>query len=137
MFCCSFVGRYRSPKALRANDKAGVNDALKSYISSFKRPSLEKNRQATTSGNEIATPLHLAVQCAPTAMVEYIISKGIVDLRAKYKHGNTALHFAAMQGREDVVELLLREPDVDDTATNNQGKQVSFSPDRYSHDIAL
>ena len=76
------------------------------------------------SSNELATPLHLAVQCATTSMVEYVISKRAVDLSAKNRQGNTALHLAAMQGRDDVVELLLQEPDIDDSVTNHEAKQV-------------
>ena len=57
-------------------------------------------------------------------MVAYIVSKGVVELSARNKSGNTALHLAAMQGRDDVVELLLDHPDIDDSIVNNAGKQV-------------
>jgi oxysterol-binding protein 1 len=109
--------------ALRANDRASVDEALKLYASSSKCSSLERPRQ--TIANDMPTPLHLAIQCAPAQMVEYILSKGTIDLNAKNKQGNTVLHLAAMQGRDDVVELLLLQPDIDDSIVNNQGKQVS------------
>ncbi len=118
--------KYRAlTSALRANDKAGVDEALKSYTSVPKRPSSEKGRQSTSS--DLATPLHLAVQCAPAPMVEYIISTKKVDLSARNRQGNTALHLAAMQGRDDVVDLLLQQPDLDDSVTNHEGKQVCRS----------
>jgi oxysterol-binding protein 1 len=61
-------------------------------------------------------------------MVEYIIHQRKVDLSARNKQGNTALHLAASQGRDDVVELLLQEPDIDDSVANHEGKQVIITP---------
>jgi len=92
----------------------------------MKRMSLDKNRPGGPTTYDVATPLHLAVQCAPTSMVEYILSKRKGDLSARDKRGNTALHLAAQQGRDDVVMLLLQEPDIDDSVANNEGKQVSI-----------
>lgn len=60
-------------------------------------------------------------------MVDYVISRQTIDLSAKNRQGNTALHLAAMQGRDDVVELLLQQPDIDDSMTNYEGKQVNLS----------
>jgi oxysterol-binding protein 1 len=110
--------------ALRSNDKPGVDDALKTYTIPTKRQSFEKGRQSVGSSNEVATPLHLAVQCAPASMVEYVLSQHKVDLSAKCRNGNTALHLAALQGRDDVVDLLLSDPEIDDSILNNDGKQV-------------
>ena len=62
--------------ALRSNDKAGVDDALKTRIS------FDKPRHSTGGVLEIATPLHLAVQCAPTSMVDYLLSRHKLDLSA-------------------------------------------------------
>lgn len=101
-----------------------MDDALKTYAVPTKRQSFEKGRQSSGSSNEIATPLHLAVQCAPTSMVEYVLSQHKVDLSAKSRQGNTALHLAALQGRDDVVDLLLSEPEIDDSILNHNGKQV-------------
>jgi oxysterol-binding protein 1 len=101
-----------------------VDDALRAYAIPTKRQSFEIGRQSSGSLNEIATPLHLAVQCAPTSMVEYVLSQHKVDLSAKNRQGNTALHLAALQGRDDAVELLLSEPEIDDSILNHDGKQV-------------
>jgi hypothetical protein len=110
--------------ALRANDRAAVDDALQQYAATQKRQSSEKGRPSMSFTGDAATPLHLAVQCAPTSMVEYVVTQRKVDLSAKNKQGNTALHLAASQGREDVVEMLLQHPDIDDSLTNHEGKQV-------------
>ena len=110
--------------ALRANDISGVDEALRNYTAPQKRPSSEKVRVSSAPTIDLSTPLHLAVQCAPVSMVEYIISKHKVDLSAKNRSGSTALHLAASQGRDDVVDLLLQQPDIDDSLINHEGKQV-------------
>jgi ankyrin repeat protein len=66
-------------------------------------------------------------------MVEYVISSKKVDLSARNRQGNTALHLAAMQGRDDVVDLLLQQPDLDDSVTNHEGKQVRRSLSYINH----
>jgi oxysterol-binding protein 1 len=116
---------------LRANDTSGVDEALRTYTVPQKRPSSEKVRVSSAPTSDLSTPLHLAVQCAPTSMVEYLLSKHKVDLSAKNRLGNTALHLAALQGRDDVVDLLLQQPDIDDSLLNHNGKQV---PSPNSHD---
>jgi ankyrin repeat protein len=65
-------------------------------------------------------------------MVEYVISTGKADLSARNRVGNTALHLAALQGRDDVVDLLLQQPDIDDSVVNHEGKQVP-SPESVNH----
>jgi ankyrin repeat protein len=57
-------------------------------------------------------------------MVEYLLSTHKLDLSAKNKQGYTALHLAALQGRDDVVELLLQREDIDDSIVGYDGKQV-------------
>jgi oxysterol-binding protein 1 len=113
--------------ALRTNDKPGVDDALKTHFTHQRQPSFERSRQSSSSLSDLATPLHLAVQCAPTSMIEYVLSKHNVDLSARNRQGNTALHIAAVQGREDVVDMLLQQPDIDDSVLNHEGKQVCRS----------
>jgi hypothetical protein len=70
------------------------------------------------------TILHLAIQCAEFPVVEYVLSDGLntLDLNARDKDGNTPLHIAAAQGRTPVVKLLLEQKDINDAATNAQGK---------------
>jgi oxysterol-binding protein 1 len=96
---------------------------LKTYSTQTKRPSFD-NRVSPGSSYEIATPLHLAVQCASPSMVEYLLSRHKLDLSAKNRQGNTALHLAASQGRDEVVDLLLQQDEIDDSIVNHEGKQV-------------
>lgn len=66
-------------------------------------------------------------------MVEYVISTGKIDLSAKNRLGNTALHLAALQGRDDVVDVLLQQLDIDDSVVNHEGKQVPSPSTRKSY----
>ena len=65
-------------------------------------------------------------------MVEHVLSQGKIDLSAKNRLGNTALHLAALQGRDDVVDLLLAEPEIDDSIVNQDGKQAFIALDQIN-----
>lgn len=74
--------------------------------------------------------LHLAVQCAELAVMEYILSttttnpaatSGLPYLDINHRDsttGNTPLHTAAHLGRTEVVALLLKQPDINDSVHN-------------------
>src|SRR5262249_21173314 len=95
----------------------------------------------TTSGISVTTLedssiLHLAVQCAEIPVVEYVISDGTgtIDINARDKDGNTALHLAALQGRGPIVRLLLEQPDINDSLPNFQGRlplDLARTPDIF------
>jgi oxysterol-binding protein 1 len=83
--------------------------------------------------NPQPSPLTLAVQCAQTPTVEYILANAsYIDVNHKDQYGNTALHYAARTGRADVVELLLKKRNINDTVQNHEGKQpvdISKTPE--------
>lgn len=69
-------------------------------------------------------------------MIEYVISDGTgtIDINARDKDGNTALHLAAQQGRGPVVRLLLDQPDINDSLPNFQGRlplDLARTPDIF------
>ncbi|EPQ29271.1 uncharacterized protein PFL1_03026 [Pseudozyma flocculosa PF-1] len=98
-------------EALRKGDRA----ALHPFLSAAK-PEGGKHYENTS-------PLHLAVRCAETSVVELCLDYKSVNVNAiENQHGNTALHLASAAGRDDVVELLLRQEDIDDTKRNFQAK---------------
>lgn len=77
-----------------------------------------------TTTLEDTTILHLAIQCAELPVIEYVLSDGtgIIDVNARDKDGNTGLHIAASQGRNQVVRLLLEQKGINDSIANYAGK---------------
>jgi hypothetical protein len=78
--------------------------------------------------------LHLAIQCAELAVIEFVLSQQAADVNARDRDGNTPLHVAAQLGRVPVVKLLLDQKDVNDAVTNYQGKsplELARSPEIY------
>ncbi|KAL8819815.1 MAG: hypothetical protein Q9223_001821, partial [Gallowayella weberi] len=96
-------------EVLRAGDKDAITKAV-----------------VESKGLEGTTIVHLAIQCADPAIVEHILSvaksnPGVtVDVNARDKDGNTPLHLASMLGRPSTVQLLLSQPDIDESSPNYQ-----------------
>lgn len=118
------VRKFRIVEALRSGDTASISRALRETSESGPRPSTSSINTISGGPLEDTTVLHLAIQCAEFPVVEYIISDGVgyVDVNARDKDGNTPLHVAAIQGRTQVVKLLLEQKDINDAITNNQGR---------------
>lgn len=81
---------------------------------------------------ESTSPLHLAVRCADLNIISFLLNYKTIDLNAvEAQHGNTPLHIASISGRDDVVQLLLEQQDIDDSKRNSDGKdplEVAKSP---------
>ncbi|KAK9246905.1 Oxysterol-binding protein-domain-containing protein [Lipomyces tetrasporus] len=117
------IRTYRLLEALRSNDTSYLSRLL----------SVASDKSSTSSGVSAATGapaeitnnlLHLAVQVASPSTIEYILaSDSHIDINGVDSDGNTPLHLAAAQGREDIVSLLLNRPDINDTIANAAGKQ--------------
>ena len=130
------VRKFRIFEALRSGDTAAISKAIRE--SDGHRISTSST---TTSGTLVTTLedssiLHLAVQCAELPVVEYVIADGIgsIDINARDKDGNTALHLASQQGRGPVVRLLLDQPDINDCLPNFQGRlplDLARTPDIF------
>jgi hypothetical protein len=127
------VKKFRIFEALRSGDTASISKAIRETDSS--RVSMSSSG-AGFSGLEDTTILHLAIQCAELAVIEYVLSDGAgtIDINARDKDGNTALHLAASQGRSHVVRLLLEQPDINDSIANYQGRlplDLARTPDIF------
>ncbi|KAK9759824.1 hypothetical protein K7432_016760, partial [Basidiobolus ranarum] len=96
-------------EAMRLGDK----EAIKAIVSSYIRPG---------TSNKIF-PLHMAVSSADRATTEFVLSLPEVYVNQQDHTGNTALHIGASLGRIEVVKVLLRHEDIDDTLVNRDGKQ--------------
>ena len=115
---------------LRSGDNAAITRAV---VDSSTLPTISEDgmkTQATSGTLEGTTLLHLAIQCADPPVVEQILTVAksapgtAVDVNARDKDGNTALHLASMLGRSSTVRLLLEEPEINDSQLNYQGKSA-------------
>lgn len=119
----SSVKKFRIVEALRSGDTASISRAIRENADNGPRASISSfSIQAGTLEN--TTILHLAIQCAEQPVVEYVLSDGAgsLDINARDKDGNTPLHIAAVQGRSQVVRLLLENKEINDAIANNQGR---------------
>ncbi|KAK9464695.1 Oxysterol-binding protein-domain-containing protein [Lipomyces arxii] len=119
------IRKYKVLEALRSNDIP--------YLSRLIAPETDASSVSSQQTSiDLSTILHLAVQVASPTTVEFIISSNnpAVDINGVDSDGNTPLHLAAALGREDVVQLLLDQPGINDTVPNSGGRQP-FEVCRY------
>lgn len=127
------VKKFRIFEALRSGDTASISKAIRE--SDGTRVSTSSVNGAS-AGLEGTTILHLAIQCSELPVVEYVLSDGAgtIDVNARDKEGNTPLHLAAVQGRGQIVRLLLEQPGVNDSIANYQGRlplDLARTPDIF------
>lgn len=111
------VKTFRLYEALRNGDTMAISRTI--------RDTTEDSSDVTRS-----SILHLAAQCADLAVMEYILAtttsnpnatSGLPYLDINHRDpntGNTPLHMAAHLGRAEVVSLLLKQPDINDSLHN-------------------
>ncbi|KTW29126.1 uncharacterized protein T551_02400 [Pneumocystis jirovecii RU7] len=135
------VGTEESLKTFRLLEafRLGDTQAVDKWFFAYEKDLIEdctRTPSSSIKAFDLFSPLILAVQCASISIVEHILSKSIVDVNYKDDHGNTALHLAAHMGRFDVVKMLLRNVNVNDTILNNNKKQayeLCTSPEIYHY----
>ncbi|KAL2757824.1 hypothetical protein ACRALDRAFT_1061116 [Sodiomyces alcalophilus JCM 7366] len=120
------VRKFRIVEALRAGDTSSISRAIRETADAG--PSRNSISSVSSLGGgaglDDTTILHLAIQCAEFPVVEYVLStsSGAIDVNSRDKEGNTPLHIASIQGRAQVVRLLLEQKDVNDAIPNAQGR---------------
>ena len=129
------VRKFRIFEALRSGDTASISKAIRETDQTSASTS-SSALAGPTGGLEDTTILHLAIQCAEQPVIEYVLSDGAgtIDINARDKDGNTALHIAAQQGRGHVVRLLLEQPEINDSIPNYQGRlplDLARTPDIF------
>ncbi|KAF7592830.1 hypothetical protein BBP40_012365 [Aspergillus hancockii] len=106
------VRTFRLFEVLRSGDTTAISKAIKET----KDPQGANSLSGTTM-------LHLSIQCAEPQVVEYILSSGHdIDINARDRDGNTALHLAAQLGRVTLVRELLNRPSLNDSVINYRGQ---------------
>lgn len=100
--------------ALKSNDVAKVNRVYEAASSS--------SPQIVHLKLQI---LHLAVQVALTALFKQLITSPTYHafINKQDDHGNTPLHCACAAQRTEIVEILLADPDINDTILNSANQQ--------------
>ncbi|OLN96508.1 Oxysterol-binding protein-like protein 2 [Colletotrichum chlorophyti] len=130
------VRKFRIVEALRSGDTASISKAIRDTAEGGPRTSISSINTISGGGLDDTTVLHLAIQCAEFQVVEYVLSNGAgtLDVNARDKDGNTPLHIAAIQGRTQVVKLLLEQKDINDAIANYQGRlpiDLARNPDIF------
>ncbi|RIA81478.1 Oxysterol-binding protein [Glomus cerebriforme] len=116
---------YKLLEALRSGDTATLQTLIPTYTLPIP-PSSSTPTSSSSSQHTLPSPLILGVQCATINTIEFIITNFLgknIDLNHKDQLGNTALHYASKGGRIDVIELLLKQKNINDTIMNMEGKQ--------------
>ena len=123
------VRLFRLFEALRHGDEATIARAIEDSHSGANRASYREDGPLQSGdGLEGTSVLHLAVQCADLPTLKYILEFSrdgkcsSVDVNARDKDGNTALHIAASLGRTTVVKMLLEQEGIISTVSNYQGQ---------------
>jgi oxysterol-binding protein 1 len=75
----------------------------------------------STYRSQFGTVLHLAASFGSTKTFDELLSEGI-DVNCQNIDGCTALHVASRLGRQEIVELLLCQEEIDDTIKDKEGK---------------
>lgn len=124
------VKLFRVYDALRKGDTAAITKILRDESAA----SSGEERRGSASSMGAGAPnsssldgttlLHLAVQCADTSVIEYVLtnSAGLIDINTRDKDGNTPLHIASNLSRAPVVHILLDQNGINDSLTNYQGR---------------
>ena len=128
------VRMFKLFEVLRSGDITAITNAVKE---TYGMPTILENGGGSTSATagssgalDHTTLLHLAIQCADPPVVDQILSvaettPGVnVDVNAQDRDGNTPLHIASMLGRNSTVQILLRQPDINESALNYQGRSA-------------
>ncbi|CAG8624100.1 5880_t:CDS:2 [Funneliformis caledonium] len=120
---------YKLLEALRTGDTTALQSIISTYtpLAPSTPSSINSTSASLSSQHNSPSPLILGVQCASTNTIEFIITNFLgkhIDINQKDHLGNTALHYASKGGRIDVIELLLKQKNIDDTIVNVDGKQV-------------
>ena len=116
----------RTPSVAEAVYSFKLLEALRKGDQQALIPLLQQTHKNDTHlAKESTSPLHLAVRCADFNIISFLLHYKTIDLNAaEAQHGNTALHIAASSGRDDVVQLLLEQEDIDDSKRNHDGKDA-------------
>lgn len=95
----------------------------KIYHQPFSAPVIPEKIPSLVKVSNVITPLLGAIISGDLALVRTALQDHPEQLNTAYaQNGNTPLHVAALNGYTDIARLLLEQPGIDTTRTNNNGK---------------
>jgi ankyrin repeat protein len=94
---------------IKIEDATASHLAVKQGYLSILKKLAENGADLRLTGNEDWTHLHLAADAGHADIVDYFLKENsqVINLEAKTKRGETALHRAALQGYSNIVDDLL------------------------------
>ncbi|KAF2183746.1 hypothetical protein K469DRAFT_710549 [Zopfia rhizophila CBS 207.26] len=123
------VKLFRVFESLRNGDTAAISKAIREQSASPSDADQSCPSLSLAGGKlEGTSILHLAIQCAETPVIEFVLSNATpgsdsgIDINGRDRDGNTPLHLAATLGRTPVVRMLLDQPGINDSVANYQGQ---------------
>ncbi|SCU83286.1 LAMI_0C02652g1_1 [Lachancea mirantina] len=121
--------------AIILDARAGDLESLKDIFTNVVDPTLLVSCRDSSSKS---TPLHMAAANGHAEVLKFLLSlvkDGRKDwVNAQNETGNTALHWASLNGQEACVELLCDEFDADPFIRNNFDHDAIFEAERSGHE---
>ncbi|KAF1994372.1 hypothetical protein P154DRAFT_476060 [Amniculicola lignicola CBS 123094] len=122
------VRLFRVFESLRNGDTGAISKAIREQSAPPDAEQSSSSLSLPTRQTEGTSILHLAIQCAETPVIEFVLSNAtpapdsVIDINGRDRDGNTPLHLAATLGRIPVVRMLLERPGINDSITNFNGQ---------------
>ncbi|KAH7071745.1 Oxysterol-binding protein-domain-containing protein [Paraphoma chrysanthemicola] len=136
------VKLFRVFESLRNGDTAAISKAIREQSAPTDGDEGRSSLSLPSTRTEGTSILHLAIQCAETPVIEFVLSNATaaadspIDINGRDRDGNTPLHLAATLGRTVVVRMLLDQPGINDSITNYNGQtplDLARTPDIFQH----
>ena len=105
--------QYKFNEACKENDLGKIYSIAGKHLAACKK--MKKGKLQGIYEEEVYMPLHIAVFCGNTSIVEFLINSDFIDKDAKDSENNAPIHNAAFEGEWEIVKLLIEKYKIDPT----------------------